>query len=426
MCGMHRSGCIEEYHIHNEVYVDNCTFINNTAQYGGAIYAYNGILDVKDSIFIDNYAYNYGGAIACEYNSKVKIKNSTFTKSRSLNDAGGAVYLKRTSFEADSLNISDSNATFGAALTILFTDSTLNGIFSYNNTAKYDGGAIYQVLGNLTLSKSSFISNNANNGAGLYVGRCDNVIVNDCLFSNNTAISRAGALYSIINTNMTFERIAYENNSAFTDNDFYNSLNEDIPSYFMLDHLWIKDQQDGGNCWAFATLASLESCIYKASGEVICLSEENMKNLIALYSDYGWNMDTNYGGYDGMGIGYLVSWLGPILISDDLYDGQSLLSPVLNSVAHVQNIMYLSRNSYTDNNAFKRAIMNYGGVYTSIYSTGSYEPIQIMQFVLSDGMMINIFHALRAKAHGFARTAGETGDTMDFSMFHIMTDPVHR
>ena len=35
--------------------------------------------------------------------------------------------------------------------------------------------------------------------------------------------------------------------------------------------------------------------------------------------------------------------------------------------------MYLSRNSYTDNNAFKRAIMNYGGVYTSIYSTGSYE-----------------------------------------------------
>ena len=377
----------------NEVYVDNCTFINNTAQYGGAIYAYNGILDVKDSIFIDNYAYNYGGAIACEYNSKVKIKNSTFTKSRSLNDAGGAVYLKRTSFEADSLNISDSNATFGAALTILFTDSTLNGIFSYNNTAKYDGGAIYQVLGNLTLSKSSFISNNANNGAGLYVGRCDNVIVNDCLFSNNTAISRAGALYSIINTNMTFERIAYENNSAFTDNDFYNSqdvnpfisnsnytlyshdfkLNEDIPSYFMLDHLWIKDQQDGGNCWAFATLASLESCIYKASGEVICLSEENMKNLIALYSDYGWNMDTNYGGYDGMGIGYLVSWLGPVLISDDLYDGQSLLSPVLNSVAHVQNIMYLSRNSYTDNNAFKRAIMNYGGVYTSIYSTGSYE-----------------------------------------------------
>ncbi len=377
----------------NEVYVDNCTFINNTAQYGGAIYAYNGILDVKNSIFIDNYAYNYGGAIACEYNSKVKIKNSTFTKSRSLNDAGGAVYLKRTSFEADSLNISDSNATFGAALTILFTDSTLNGIFSYNNTAKYDGGAIYQVLGNMTLSKSSFISNNANNGAGLYVGRCDNVIVNDCLFSNNTAISRAGALYSIINTNMTFERIAYENNSAFTDNDFYNSqdvnpfisnsnytlyshdfkLNEDIPSYFMLDHLWIKDQQDGGNCWAFATLASLESCIYKASGEVICLSEENMKNLIALYSDYGWNMDTNYGGYDGMGIGYLVSWLGPILISDDLYDGQSLLSPVLNSVAHVQNIMYLSRNSYTDNNAFKRAIMNYGGVYTSIYSTGSYE-----------------------------------------------------
>lgn len=70
------------------VNLDNCTFINNTAEYGGAIYMYGGSLIVKNSIFLDNYAYNYGGAIAGEYNSRMNIEKSKFINSKSLNDAG--------------------------------------------------------------------------------------------------------------------------------------------------------------------------------------------------------------------------------------------------------------------------------------------------------------------------------------------------
>ena len=113
----------------------------------------------------------------------------------------------------------------------------------------------------------------------------------------------------------------------------------DIPSYYSLVEngltTIVKDQQSSGNCWAFTAMAVLESCLKKATGMEFDLSEENMKNLIALYSDYGWKMDTNEGGYDSMPFGYFASWLGPVNESSDVFDDKSVLSPVLNSILHV-------------------------------------------------------------------------------------------
>ena len=89
----------------------------------------------------------------------------------------------------------------------------------------------------------------------------------------------------------------------------------------------VKDQQSSGNCWAFTAMAVLESCLKKATGIEFDLSEENMKNLIALYSDYGWKMDTNEGGYDSMPFGYFASWLGPVNESSDVFDDKSVSEP---------------------------------------------------------------------------------------------------
>lgn len=373
----------------------NCTFINNTAKYGGAVYMAGGVLNISDCIFINNSALYYGGAIACDVSSKTSpkatIRNSEFIGDFSINKVGGAVYLNSAYLTADNLTFTNCYATVGAALAIINSNSSLSNIHANNNTAKSEGGAIYQLYGNFTLRNSDFNDNTARYGGALYVASIANLAINDNNFTDNIAKIEGGALYSILNNDSVIENNSYLGNDLivkdFPDSFIKNSNNtmyiynksdvEALPSnYSLVDEGYVtpvKNQANGGNCWAFAILGSLESCILKATGQTIILSDGNMKNLASLYSIYGWDMDTNKGGYDSMGLCYMTSWLGPVLESDDLYDDKDVLSGVFDSVVHIQNILYLKRDNFTDNYAIKKAIMDYGAVCTPIYMTASYD-----------------------------------------------------
>ncbi|WP_405296195.1 C1 family peptidase [Methanobrevibacter sp.] len=371
--------------------IDNCTFSDNSAQYGGAIYMAGGSLKIINSLFINNVAYNFGGAIAANSNSRIFINNTRFINDKSTNDAGGAIYIESSSLESFNMSVVNSTSTFGPAITALSSNLVLVNFTAENNSAKYDGGAIYQVYGTINLNSSRFISNSANNGGALFIygaGEC-NLASNE--FTINRADSHAGAIYSLFNNEINLTDSIFTNNSALFYNDTFQTsqislifkdgnlsgyvynetIYDTLPDYYNLnEHGYVtsvKDQQDGGNCWAFAALASLESCILKAGGEVFDFSEENMKNLVAKFSYYGRSYMPNSGGNDDMAIGYLASWLGPVNESDDLYDGQSQLSALLNNAYHVQNVLYLKRNNYTDNDLIKQAILKYGAVSTFLY-----------------------------------------------------------
>ena len=69
----------------------------------------------------------------------------------------------------------------------------------------------------------------------------------------------------------------------------------------------VKDQKNGGNCWAFSGIAPLEACLSKATRVRYDFSEENAKNLMAAYSVYGIKIETNYAGYESMILSYLTS-----------------------------------------------------------------------------------------------------------------------
>ena len=379
------------------IILDNCTFVNNSGEYGGAICMNKGDLYITDCLFRDNYAYNYGGAIAAIYDVNVRVKNTKFINDFSIADAGGAIYLLQSKLSASNMTAINCSATFGSVVTSLNSTTAIYYLNATDNVAKYDGGAIFQMYNGLTISDSYFENNKALNGGAVYVNSAQVLNLEYNCFNNNLADVTGGAVYSILNNKPTFKNNNYTGNKANKNDDlyqtdsivmnigngnytlFYNNYTFDgvLPSYYSLIDEGlvtpVKDQQSGGNCWAFGALAALESAILKASNVTYDLSEENMKNLMQTYSDYGWSeIETNNGGYDAMSIGYLVSWLGPIKESIESYDDYSMLSPVLNAVTHVQNIVYLGRSTYTDNDAIKEAIMKYGAVSTGIYYDSTY------------------------------------------------------
>ena len=391
-----------DYQTYSETYLPsivlyNCTFINNTGEYGGAICMDNGDLVIEDSLFLDNYAYNFGGAIAAFYQVSVRVKNTKFINDTSINDAGGAIYLYYATLSAVNVTAINCSATFGPVVTSLNSTTAISKLNAVNNTAKYDGGAIFHMYNGLSVRDSYFENNRALNGGAVFVNNAEIFNLDYSTFNNNIAENTGGAVYSIFNNKATFRDNIYSQNKANKSDDLYqtdkvnlrigngnytlvynNSTFDGIfPSYYSLvDEGYvtpIRDQQSGGNCWAFGALAALESAILKASGVSLDLSEENVKNIMQKYSDYGWGeIETNDGGYDEMAICYLTSWLGPVEEAIEQYDDYSVLSPVLNAITHVQNIIYLGRETYTDNDAIKEALMRYGAVSTGIYYDSTY------------------------------------------------------
>ena len=122
---------------------ENCKFIYNAAQNGGALYilALSNTCEVKDCGFISNDAVLLGGAIYTATELGLAISNSTFTDNYA--DQGGAINNHGT---------------------LVMADCTLS-----NNTAEGDGGGIRStqtaVLDALLALDNCIISNNTG-GAG--------------------------------------------------------------------------------------------------------------------------------------------------------------------------------------------------------------------------------------------------------------------
>ena len=136
----------------------------------------------------------------------------------------------------------------------------------------------------------------------------------------------------------------------------------------------VKNQGSSGSCWAFSSLATLESAYLKAYGIEYDFSENNMKNVLKKYSTLGdVSSNPNEGNGELEPIALLVGWYGPVEESEDPYYDRSITSPLLNSSVKVQDVYFIYRNSFVgkDNNALKDAILKYGALASSIYSSYS-------------------------------------------------------
>ena len=130
----------------------------------------------------------------------------------------------------------------------------------------------------------------------------------------------------------------------------------------------VKNQGQNGSCWTFATYGSMESYL-KLFGTEYDFSEKHMRNM------HGFDWGPNDGGNRDIAASYLARGTGPILEKDDPYDAYINVSPTnVKRAFDIDKVIYLPDvHNANETNVIKQAIMEYGGVYTTLSSQKYYE-----------------------------------------------------
>lgn len=130
----------------------------------------------------------------------------------------------------------------------------------------------------------------------------------------------------------------------------------------------VKNQGQNGSCWTFATYGSMESYL-KLFGKEYDFSEKHMRNM------HGFDWGPNDGGNRDIATSYLARGTGPILEKDDPYDAYVNVSPSnVKRAFDIDKVIYLPDvHNANETNVIKQAIMEYGGVYTTLSSQKYYE-----------------------------------------------------
>ena len=222
-------------------YIDNCTFINNSAEkFGGAmdIHTVNSeradYTTVVNSRFENNFAENdYGGAIYIQGNN-ANITNCTLTNNSA--PVGGAIQIVGSDAGIYDSKLVENNAIQGGAVYIEGNDATVNNSTFTNNTATHNlgsgivddsskvtsGGAMFIQSNNVNIKDTSFESNVAEGnysttgfttgfGGGLYL-LGQNPIFDNVNFTHNDA-TLGGGVY-IEGNNIDASNINLYNNTA--------------------------------------------------------------------------------------------------------------------------------------------------------------------------------------------------------------------
>ena len=213
---------------------------------GGVAYC-SGVLIMKNSVLKNNRSYSYGGALhlfnskSDFANSKVVLENCTFTGNTS-RSGGGSISATASSSSLSNgtvLNITDCTFSkntvnngsapalsggYGGALYLANRSNTTvkNTDFTGNQTGS-EGGAIYAAMeSTLSLTDCEFTGNAATNETKSYAGAISAhssfVNASRVIFTNNTAITRAGALYNSYNSASTKDSVITLRDCQFNEN----------------------------------------------------------------------------------------------------------------------------------------------------------------------------------------------------------------
>jgi len=138
-----------------------------------------------------------GGGLYCEQNDFVYIYNCHFTANSA--DYGGGVYIAFSHVKLNRCKFTENTSRYGGGVYMLHAEDTeLNQCEFDSNIADSEGGAIFHGYSVATITKCKFLSNIAREGAGIFtIGGSygpRNLIIRQSSFSHNQASTHGGAI----------------------------------------------------------------------------------------------------------------------------------------------------------------------------------------------------------------------------------------
>ena len=202
--------------------VSNSTFSKNMAGFG-IISLYKSTVAIRDSsMFASNTVFSCGGAVFA-YNGSVQISDSKFSNNRG--ERGGAVAILGGLCDISGSNFDDNTANLGGALflnkasvygpldvsegSLIIVDSNFN-----NNKAETAGGVISSAGGLIYIADSMYSNNMAPSGGVVFTVSTNSLHIVNSIFVNNTAMNAGGVMYSSQSGSLTIANSIFSGNKA--------------------------------------------------------------------------------------------------------------------------------------------------------------------------------------------------------------------
>lgn len=184
---------------YGKLILKNATLTENTSEnHSGAIHLLDNDTEITNCTFENNSA-SVGGAVYAMSTSQVKIANCSFTENEASGNAGAMYLAADVTAELKNLTFDSNHADGNAgALYIANAQATIENLDMFNNSANGNGGAIYLQGKEMNIDSTYTFKNNSAGGHGgafyLTYATVDNVRVGAVLNANGVTFEGNSAM----------------------------------------------------------------------------------------------------------------------------------------------------------------------------------------------------------------------------------------
>ena len=201
---------------HTEVLIENCTFTENTALFGGGL----SILDksnvtLSGIYFIKNNVKDVGGAIYANQSIVRFIEKNTFSSNSADLEGGGIYCVQCTLTSLAAIDFIDNyGSTTGGAFILRYAKASFYDINVIGNSVT----AIKMYRSTVEFSGITTMKNNSGILGGALSAEISSIVFKGyTMFEQNYAVTEGGVIAGWVNTNISFSGVTIFINNSATD-----------------------------------------------------------------------------------------------------------------------------------------------------------------------------------------------------------------